>query len=146
MDTNNKKHYEHLLKKSKVLTKKDILSIPELKENPISTILIKKYTNGDAFEGEKLIKDLLDFNLVTKADQKYKFIFGIYDLDCDGYISSLDLFDILKVLNKGVLVDWKLQNIVDKTFAEIGKYRSKLNYEQFKYIIDKRLLENQSMF
>lgn len=146
MEFVKQKHYEHLLKKSKSLTKKDVLSIPELKDNPISVILIKKYVECEKFDGEKFIKDLLDFCLAKTTDEKLKFIFSVYDLDGDNFISSLDLFDILKTLNKGILDDWKIQNVVDKTFAEIGEYRSKLSFDQFKFIIEKKMLGSLKIF
>lgn len=127
-----------ILKKSISMGKKDILSLPQIKNNPLSIIIIKKYMEGGKIDFDKLIESTYRFSNSKNLDYKLKFIFGLYDCDNDGFISSIELYDLLKTLNRGILEDWKLQNVVDKTFAEIGEYSSKLNYEQFKYLISSR--------
>lgn len=136
---------EESLKKWKTnIKKKDLFSIENIKDNPISIILIKKHTVKDHLNSEEMLESLHSFVNTKDFNQKLKYIFNFYDTNGDGEISSIELFEILKVLNKGILEDWKIQNIVDKTFAEVGEYRLSMNFEEFKAMIlkrNKKLLE-----
>lgn len=136
---------EESLKKWKTnIKKKDLFSIENIKDNPISIILIKKHTVKDHLNSEEMLESLHSFVNTKDFNQKLKYIFDFYDTNGDGEISSIELFEILKVLNKGILEDWKIQNIVDKTFAEVGEYRLSMNFEEFKAMIlkrNKKLLE-----
>jgi hypothetical protein len=56
----------------------------------------------------------------------FKFLFRIYDIDNDGYISNGELFQVLKMMVGSNLKDTQLQQIVDKTilFADkVCKYQ-----------------------
>lgn len=130
--------YQFLMKSARTLTKNDILNTKSIKDNPLAILIIKKYINSEVFDGENLVKDILEFCTATSQDDKLKFVFRVYDSDGDGLISNMELFEMLKVLNKGILDDWKIQNIVDKTFAETGEYKTTMDYNDFKEIITKR--------
>ena len=123
--------------KSKYVRKTDITSIPKLKNNPITTILVRKYTVRNKVDITKMINDLTTFVNSTDTESKLHFLFSIYDMDKDGYISNIELYEILKLLNKNILENWKLQNIVDRTFAETETYTTTISYDQFKFIIAK---------
>ena len=48
---------------------------------------------------------------------------------------NAELFEFLRILNRGVLDNQKIQNIVDRTFAETGEYRTGIGFEDFKALL-----------
>lgn len=120
---------------SKFVRKTEFDKIDDLKNNPITHLLLKKYSYKNKVDLTKMNEDLKIFLSTTELSDKLKFLFNLYDMDGDGLISSTEMFELLKLLNKGVLENWKIQNIVDKTFAEIGEYTTTMNFKQFTIII-----------
>ena len=51
-----------------------------------------------------------------------EFVFRIYDMDRDGYISNGELFQVLKMMTGKNLTDPQLQQIVDKTILYLPKF------------------------
>ncbi|ORD97447.1 CANB [Hepatospora eriocheir] len=126
-------------KKSKYVKRSTLQSISTLKNNPLGNIIIKKYSVGTRVNIVKLSEDLSKFLSPDNIEFKKKFFFDIYDQDGDGFISNIDLFEILKHLNSNTLEDYKIQNIVDQTFAEIGEYTTKMSFNQFETILNRSL-------
>jgi serine/threonine-protein phosphatase 2B regulatory subunit len=126
---------EDLLKRIPNLNKRDILSFDKIKDNPITIILIKMFTINNKLDTHALVLSLYNFVESKTIDDKLYFLFTIYDTNSDGLISNTELFELLKTLNKGILEDFKIHNIVDRTMSEIGEYLQFLNYEQFKKLI-----------
>ncbi|KAM0681207.1 Calcineurin subunit B type 2 [Glugoides intestinalis] len=122
-------------KKVARMSKKDFFAIPEIKENPISVLLIKRFTVNEKIEMELLVDTLYQF---TNGQNRLEILFKIYDSDGDEMLSSIELFEMLKSLNRGMLDDWKIQNIVDKTFAQVGEYKHMMNFEEFKILVLER--------
>lgn len=137
-DNDKKAQLAHLLKKSSSLSKRDLMSVLSIKNNPLSVVIIKKYTRGGKLDAKELIRSFYTFTNTKILSEKLRFIFGLYDLDGDGHISSIELFELLKLLSKGTMEDWKLQNVVDKTFAEMGEYTTIMGYDQFVDLITKK--------
>ena len=50
------------------------------------------------------------------------------------------------IINKNILENWKLQNIVDRTFAETETYTTTISYDQFKFIIAKNNKNIKNLF
>lgn len=144
-DSKNEKQNEALSKASE-FRRRDVLSIQDIKDNPISIILIKKFTINGKLDSKALVASLHKFSESKAIDDKLFFLFNVYDGDGDGHISNQELFDILKLLNKGILEDSKIQNIVNRTFSEVGEYLNEINYEQFKKLILDRCVHIKSMF
>ncbi|KAL6121074.1 hypothetical protein NUSPORA_02065 [Nucleospora cyclopteri] len=123
--------------KERFIRKSDITSIPELKNNPITNLLIKRFSKGNKIKANEMLQSLRDFLESDSLEVKLKILFSIYDSNSDGYISSVEFYELLKTFNHNYLENWKLQNIVDKTFAEIDEYSTNMNFEQFKGILIK---------
>lgn len=123
------------MKKAAKFTKRDLFSNANIKDNPLSVILLKKFTANEKIQTESLVEMLYEF---VNGNNRLEILFKIYDTDGDGFISNSELFEILKILNRGILDDWKIQNIVDKTFNEIGEYKLKMNLKEFEELITKR--------
>lgn len=137
---------EDFLKKIPSFSKRDILSIPGIKNNPLSVILIKKFTVNEKLDTKALVISLNQFAQTNSLEDKLFFLFEIYDSDGDGVISSSELFSLLKLLNKGILEDSKLQNIVDRTLAETGEYASTIDFDGFRKLIQARSKNLKNMF
>lgn len=123
------------MKKKKTWYKRKLIALPAFKENPLATIVINKYSQRTMVDIEKLATGILDFLTTEVLDNKLKFIFGCYDINSDGYITNKELFDLLKLLNRGLISDVQLQNIVDKTFAAVGEYVLEIDYLTFKNLL-----------
>ena len=68
-----------------------------------------------------------------------KFIFRVYDVDQDGFISNGELFHVLKLMVGDNLDNEKLQQVVDKTIVEADLDKDgKLSFDEFYAIIEKK--------
>lgn len=135
-----------IAKRVERMGKRDVFDIPEARNNPISVILIKRFTVDEKLDAHAMLTSLCKFVSSKSVDEKLEFIFSVYDLDKDGKISEKDLFEIIKVLNRGILDDWKVQNIVDKTLAEVGEYRQFIECEEFKELVKRTTKNLKVMF
>ena len=145
-NSTNEDDNDDFLKKIPSFSKRDILSIQGIKNNPLSVILIKKFTINEKLDTKALIISLNQFARTNSLEDKLYFLFEIYDADGDGVISSNELFSLLKLLNKGILEDSKLHNIVDRTFAEVGEYIDAISFEDFKKLVLSRSMNLKNMF
>lgn len=98
---------EIIFKKLPSFSKRDILSYPKIKSNPISIILLKKFTVDGKLDNTALITSLYQFSESKSSEDKLSFLFKLYNSKGDGYINNMELFEILKLLNKGILEDSK---------------------------------------
>ncbi len=72
------------------------------------------------------------------SDKKLEFLFRIYDLDRDGYISNGELFQVLKMMTGKNLTDLQLQQIVDRTILYLDKDEDgRISYEEFKVLVER---------
>ncbi|KAJ3440203.1 protein phosphatase 3 regulatory subunit b alpha isoform type 1 [Anaeramoeba flamelloides] len=112
----------------------EFLNIPELASNPIleRVISIIDKNNNQFIEFSELIHTLSIFVVEEKKKERIDFVFKIYDLNGDGFISNGDLFLVLKSMAGDNLKDIQLQQIVDKTIAKFDKDEDgKLSYDEF---------------
>ncbi|KAF9762649.1 Calcineurin subunit B [Nosema granulosis] len=116
------------------LRDKDLLNIKAIKQNPIAERLIESYTKEGKIDFDVLYSDLHSFVNKKDLDLKLKFIFKVYDSDNDGFITKVDLFNVLKSYS-----DCKsekiLTDIISFTFGEAGLYSETIDYPKFKEII-----------
>ncbi|KAJ3433658.1 protein phosphatase 3 regulatory subunit b alpha isoform type 1 [Anaeramoeba flamelloides] len=112
----------------------EFLNIPELASNPIleRVISIIDKNKNQFIEFSELIQTLSIFVVEEKKKERIDFVFKIYDLNGDGFISNGDLFLVLQSMVGENLKDIQLQQIVDKTIAKFDKDEDgKLSYEEF---------------
>lgn len=127
-----------------LLTVEDIIQIPAINDNPISSILINLYTKNNKFEIQDLLNDLRLFVTQTPLETKLRFLFKIYDMDCDGYITHSELFSIVELLCEEKIERKKLLNLVDQSFKSIRS--RKINFEEFSRLIMKRTKNIETYF
>jgi len=127
---------------SRTLSVGEFLSVPELKENPLVNRVVSVFDadNSGEVDFKEFVKGLAMFAVKTEGlDQKQKklrFMFNIYDIDNDGYISNGELFQVLEMMVGTNLKDTQLQQIVDKTILQLDKDEDgKISYEEFCAIV-----------
>lgn len=60
----------------------------------------------------------------------------MYDIDGDGFISKMELFQILKMMVGSNLLDSQLQQIVDKTIEDADKdHDGKITFDEFQEVL-----------
>ena len=81
------------------------MSLPELQQNPLVQRVIDIFDedgNGEV-DFKEFVKGLAMFAVkTTEKEKKLRFMFNIYDMDEDGYISNGELF---KVTTSNVLLN-----------------------------------------
>jgi len=117
----------------------EFLSVPELKENPLIQRLVAVMDsdlNGEV-DFKEFVLGLAQFAVRDQDHEKrLEFIFRIYDMDRDGFISAGELFLVLKMMTGKNLTDSQLQQIVDKTINYLDKDADgRISYSEFKQLI-----------
>jgi len=108
---------------SGTLTPDEFLSIPDLALNPLleRVLHIFDQDQDEQIQFEEFIQTLSTLSDKGSKEAKLKFVFSVYDMDKDGFISNGELFQVLKMMVGSNLTDQQLQQIVDKTIMEGDK-------------------------
>ena len=124
---------------SGTLEKEEFLALPQISSNPLAHRLLAVFDNdgsGDV-DFKEFITGLSVFSAKGKKEEKLRFAFKVYDIDRDGYISSGELFLVLKMMVGNNLKDLQLQQIVDKTIMEADSDSDgKISFEEFLAMIE----------
>merc|ERR1711976_770014 len=85
----------------------EFVSVPELKENPLVKRVVEIFDSD--LDGEvdfkEFVMGIAQFSGRETEDRRLQFIFRIYDMDRDGYISNGELFQVLKMMTGSNLTD-----------------------------------------
>ena len=79
-------------------------------------------------------------HLSTKEDkeEKLRFAFRIYDIDNNGFIDDVELFQVLKTMVGDNLKDFQIQEIVDMTIRSAdNNLDGKISFDEFCQIVEK---------
>jgi len=112
----------------------EFLTIPQIANNPLAQRLIALFDEdgGGEVDFAEFIKGLSAFSANSKKIDKLSYVFKVYDIDRDGFISNGELFLVLKMMVGTNLKDTQLQQIVDKTLIEADKDQDgKISFEEF---------------
>ncbi|XP_012371634.1 calcineurin subunit B type 2 [Octodon degus] len=124
--------------KSGTLSVEELMSLPELRNNPLAKRVIDVFdTDGNGeVDFNEFILGISQFSVRGNEEQKLRFAFSIYDIDRDGYISNGELFQVLKMMVGENLKNWQLQQMVDKTIIILDKDGDgKLSFEEFSALV-----------
>jgi serine/threonine-protein phosphatase 2B regulatory subunit len=98
-------------------------------------VLAKEGENTIDFEA--FVHALSIFNDKDNIDRKIEFLFKVYDIDGDGYVTKEELLVILQTLVGNSLSDSQLEQISEKTVSDMNsEVTGKLSFEDFKAIFD----------
>lgn len=113
----------------------EIKKIPSLKNNPLVERVIDIFDIDKSGEVDfvEFVKWLNHFTIDSvNREARRRFVFQIYDLNNDGYISNGDLFKVLRIMVGNNLDDTQLQQLVDRTILQGDKdCDGRLTYEEF---------------
>ena len=116
----------------------DLVSIPEVENNPLR-YHIAQYMN-DNQENEEITFDtfikVIDMFKNNKTEAQYKFLYGLFDFDKDGKISSMDMLINFKLLLGNSLTEEQIKDIVDKTINEYSDKKGYIDYNDFVKILN----------
>ena len=139
----NKKEIKKCYKKFCALDKEkkgyisitDLMSIPEIENNPLRFLIAqymsdKNKNENEAISFESFIK-VIDIFKSNKIDKRYEFIYGLFDFDKDGKISHEDMLINFKLLLGNSLNEEQIIEIVDKTIKEYSKDKKYIVYDDF---------------
>ncbi|GAV47564.1 hypothetical protein ZYGR_0H04100 [Zygosaccharomyces rouxii] len=121
------------------IDKNEFMMIPGVSANPLASRIMEVFDadNSGGVDFQEFISGLSIFSGRGGKDEKLKFVFKIYDIDKDGYISNGELFIVLKVMVGNNLDDEQLQQIVDRTVMENDiDGDGLLSFEEFKSAIE----------
>lgn len=119
----------------------EFLSVPELKENPLVKRVVDIFDSdlNSEVDFKEFVLGLAQVSSCDDDERRLQFIFRIYDMDRDGYISNGELFQVLKMMTGNNLTDQQLQQVVDKTIIYLDKDADgKISFEEFKHVIETR--------
>ena len=121
------------------VTPAEFSSMPELEKNPlcqrICQVLCKE---SEKIDFVSFVKALSIFNNRGDAESQAVFMFKVYDINNDGYVTEEEMMNIFKLLVRQNLSTLQLQQIVERTLKELDVDRDgKLNYSEFKKVIFK---------
>lgn len=130
------------LDRSGAISVKEFLSVPELRDNPLVQRVADVLDSNRSGEVDfkEFVLGLAQFAIRDQdREKKLEFIFSIYDMDRDGFISNGELFQVLKMMVGKNLSDSQLQQIVDKTINYLDKDQDgKISFDEFQQLVDKK--------
>lgn len=124
---------------SGAIDKDEFLAIPGIKENKLARRVVDIFdeNKGGDIDFKEFVTGLSVFSSAGSVDDKLMFLFKIYDMDNDGYISNGELFLVLKMMVVDSLPEVQLQQLVDRTIMEgDADGDGKLSFAEFKKFIE----------
>lgn len=106
----------------------------ELAQNPLVQRVISAFDkNGDGnISFYEFVTGLSRLTESGSEQDKLKFLFTIYDINNDGFISNGELFRVLKMMIGNNLNDIQLQQLVDRTIIKADEdYDAKISFNEF---------------
>eukprot|EP00817_Percolomonadidae_sp_ATCC50343_P006419 CAMPEP_0117428876 /NCGR_PEP_ID=MMETSP0758-20121206/8488_1 /TAXON_ID=63605 /ORGANISM="Percolomonas cosmopolitus, Strain AE-1 (ATCC 50343)" /LENGTH=167 /DNA_ID=CAMNT_0005215479 /DNA_START=26 /DNA_END=525 /DNA_ORIENTATION=+ len=114
------------------ITQDEFYRIPELAVNPLVTRVVSIFNSDGDVNFKEFVSALSVFNTHGDKHEKLEFAFKIYDQDGDGFISKIELFNVLKMMVGDNLSDIQLQQIVDKTIEDADVDNTgKISFSEF---------------
>lgn len=124
---------------SGAIDKDEFLAIPGIGQNPLARRVVDIFdeNKGGDIDFKEFVTGLSVFSSAGSVDDKLKFLFKVYDIDNDGYISNGELFIVLRLMVADSLTDVQLQELVDRTIMEgDSDGDGRLSFAEFKKIIE----------
>ncbi|KAH3853762.1 hypothetical protein DPMN_096294, partial [Dreissena polymorpha] len=133
-----------------VLTREDFLRIPELAINPLGDRIVHSFfleSQCETVNFKQFMSVLARFrptkskeikNKLNTREEKLKFAFRMYDLDCDQKISRDELLAVLHMMVGDNISEEQLNSIADRTIAEADEDGDRMiSFEEFKKVMER---------
>ncbi|KAA0198831.1 hypothetical protein HAZT_HAZT007498 [Hyalella azteca] len=120
---------------SKKLSVSELMSLPGLDNNPLLHRIVDVLdTDGDGeIDIAEFIAGIPKLSMKGDTNSQLQFLFRIYDMDNDGFISSGELFQVLRMMDER-WSDVQLQQMVDRTIVQHGT-DGRISFDQFKAVV-----------
>ncbi len=131
--------------KSGAISMDEFLKIPALASNPLLARIVRIFDKdgSDSVEFSEFIHALSVFHSGSSTD-KLSFVFKIYDIDGDGFISNGELFKVLKMMVGDNLADTQLQQLVDKTIINAdADGDGKVSFKEFLAVVEDKNVDGK---
>ena len=120
---------------SGTLTLDEMMALPELQDNPIVSRVMDVF-DMDGNQEVDFVEFLQGISRLTAhqgdTTTQLRFMFQLYDIDRDDYISNGELFTVLRMFIGDNLDEVQLQQIVDKTILQYDvDGDGRISYEEF---------------
>ncbi|KAG2423572.1 hypothetical protein HXX76_015212 [Chlamydomonas incerta] len=99
------------------ISPEEFLSIPELSINPLAQRLVRA---AECPNFRDFVRLVAPFSPRASRDDRLAFIFSVYDVDGDGYISREDMAMMLKQLAGSSLSEEDTHAIISRVLAQVG--------------------------
>ena len=116
----------------------DIVSIPEIENNPLRFHIAQYMSNKNENESvsfESFLK-IIDTFKNNKIEEQFKLMYNLFDFDKDGKISSEDMLINFKLLLGNSLNEEQILEIVDRTLNEYSIDKKYIYYNDFIKILN----------
>jgi len=128
---------------SGTLSVDEFMSLPELQHNPLVQRVIEVFDKDEdgQIDFKEFIEGISQFSVKGEDEEmdkrkKLEFVFKIYDMDKDGFISNPELYSVLKMMVGTNLNEQQLQQIVDKTILYHDKDGDgRISFDEFYDIV-----------
>lgn len=117
---------------------------PSLTDNPLMSRVLSVFDKGG--DGKVSFLEFVSGLARVAHDEssKQKFLFEVYDLNKDGYVSNGDLFRVVRMMSGDNLSPVQLQQLVDRTIRDWDKdMDGRLNFDEFKAAMSHVSLRSQ---
>ena len=102
--------------------------MPEFILNPLSQRLVCLFENVNFRDFLKL---LAPFSQKATMEEKLKFMFSVYDVDGDGYISRDDMAHVLQQRAGASMSDAEVEEIISRVMEESGSKDGRISFENY---------------
>ncbi len=101
------------------ITLQDLKNLhPDMLENPLLERTFNVMKDTDECLSVSSLMTAISRLSSSAEEVKLRFVFDIYDMDKDGFISPEDLYESVKLMCKDNLTSTQLSQLVDRTFRD----------------------------
>ncbi|MES1923456.1 Calcineurin subunit B type 1, partial [Bonamia ostreae] len=124
----------------------DLKSIPKLEKNVLLERVLQIMTSTENFNFNDFLNIVSVFCKTDNKNEKIEFVFKMYDVNNDGFISNGDLFKSIELMVGNNLSKKEIQELVDRTIFEADQDKDgKISFTEFQSYIKNTNLEKQLM-
>eukprot|EP00227_Mantoniella_beaufortii_P015893 CAMPEP_0197592236 /NCGR_PEP_ID=MMETSP1326-20131121/14982_1 /TAXON_ID=1155430 /ORGANISM="Genus nov. species nov., Strain RCC2288" /LENGTH=165 /DNA_ID=CAMNT_0043157913 /DNA_START=75 /DNA_END=568 /DNA_ORIENTATION=- len=105
------------------ISEDELLNIPELAISPLAPRVVQVFQN---LNFKDFVRMLAAFSARASREEKLDFMFKVYDVDRDGFISLSDLETIVRHLVGSSLNEEQVAELIHRAMGELGEMRRKM--------------------
>ncbi|KAL7670284.1 hypothetical protein ACOME3_005223 [Neoechinorhynchus agilis] len=116
------------------ISREEFMTIPELRSNRLLDRVISLFDedrNGEV-DFDEFINGVGTFTVKGECEMKLRFLFNVYDINRDGYISRDELYQVLRKVVGTQMNDRQLSDVVEMTILYWDKdMDGKISFKEF---------------